>query len=122
MSFDAIFANLATGFSGAFGGPYADAVAAWPGAPTYDSGGSITTPADPIELDCKCQVDAPTEAMRGAGDFVEGDARLLVLGLTSLDTSAKITIADGAHAGTWTLMTVSGDPAGIGHECRGRRV
>lgn len=122
MSFDGAFAAIAKGFAGAFGAPYYDATATWPGTPTYDSGGSITTPADPIEAECQCQVDSPTDAMRSAADFVDGDARLLVLGLSALDTSAKITVAAGPHVGTWTLVTVGGDPAGVGFECRGRRV
>ena len=113
--------GLAAAFSETFGAPYADAVATWPGTPTLDSGGSITTAADPVTADCKVQVDSPTDAMRGDAGFIATDVRLLVLGLTSLDTSAKITIASGAHIGTWTLMTVTGDPVGIGYECRARK-
>lgn len=121
MAFDALFAGLAAAFSETFGGPYADAVATWPGSPTLDSGGSITAAADKIEVDCKAQVDAPTAAMRGEADFVATDVRLLVLGLDGLDTSATITIASGKHTGTWALLTVTGDPVGVGYECRARK-
>lgn len=120
--FDAIFADIATGFAGAFGAPYYDAVASWAGTPTMDTGGSITSPALPHESPCQCQVDSATDAMRGAADFLATDVRLIVLGLTSLDPTATISIAAGPHAGTWRLLSVARDPAGIGHECRGRRI
>lgn len=117
MTFNAIFEGLATAFSAQFGAPYADALARWPGTPTYDAGGSITAPGTPMETPCKAQVDAATEAMRADAGFLQGDARLLVLGLTALDTRADIVIDDDR----WSLQTVARDPAGIGWECRARR-
>jgi hypothetical protein len=122
MSFDAMFASIATGFAGAFGAPYYDAVASWPGTPVIDAGGSITTPASPVTAGCQCQVDIATDAMRSVADFLATDVRLLLLGLTAIDPTATITIAAGPHFGTWKLMSVARDPAGIGYECRGRRV
>lgn len=117
MGFDTIFASLATGFSDAFGAPYRTATARWPGTATYDSGGSITAPGTPSEVDCRAQVDVATEAMRQAPDFLQNDVRLLILGLDALDTSATI---EFEGRGTFSLITVSRDPAGIGWECRGR--
>lgn len=118
MGFDAIFASLATSFSAKFGGPYADAAARWPGVPTLDDGGSITTPGTPVEIACRAQIDLATEAMRQAPDFLQTDVRLLVLGVDALDTAATV---DVAGRGTYALLTVTRDPAGIGWECRARR-
>jgi hypothetical protein len=122
---DAIFANLATGFSQQFGAPFVDAVATWPGAPVTDDGGSIVTPGTPVLRTCKAQVSAPTEAMRADVGFVATDMRIHVLAATldgTLDTEAQISIATGPHAGTWALHSVTRDTAGIGWTCRGRRV
>ena len=123
--FDTVFANLATGFAATFGSPFEDARAAWPGVPMRDSGGSIVTPGDPVELDCKAQFDAPTQAMRADAGFLQTDVRILVLAASlagTLDTAARIVIASGANAGAWELMSCTRDPAGIGYECRGRRI
>lgn len=122
---DQVFANLATGFAQTFGAPFIDAAATWPGAPTYDTGGSITTPGTPVSLTCKAQFDAPTQVMRLAEGFLETDARILVLAGSlsgTLDAAAKIVVASGANAGTWALLSVTRDPAGIGYECRGRKL
>lgn len=120
-----IFANLATGFAAQFGAPFQDVTATWPGAAEYDAGGTIVTPGTPISKPCKAQFDVPTEAMRSDPGFVERDMRLLVLTATldgTLDSEAKIVVATGEHAGTWSLESVQGDPAGIGWECRARKV
>lgn len=122
---DQLFASLATGFAAQFGAPYGDAVAVWAGTPIYDDGGSIVTPGTPVEMNCKAQFDAPTQAMRGAEGFLETDARVLVLSASlagTLDTEARIIVATGQNAGTWALLSVVRDPAGIGYECRGRKV
>lgn len=122
---DAVFANLATGFAETFGAPFADAVARWPGTPVYDAGGSITAAGTAIELPCKAQFDAPTQAMRAAEGFRETDARIIVLAASlaaTLDASARIVVSSGQNAGTWELLSVTRDPAGIGYECRGRRI
>lgn len=118
--FDQVFASLATGFAAQFGGPYVDATAVWPGTPVKDAGGSITTPGTPTSTDCSVQFDRATEAMRQAEGFLETDVRLLVL-VGALDTAAKIVVASGGRAGTWTLLSCDRDPAGIGFECRARR-
>lgn len=117
MSFDTLFAQLATGFSEQFGAPYAPATVRWSGMPALDDGGSITAPGTPTEVDCRAQVDAATEAMRTAADFTDTDVRLLVLGPASLDTYATIEVEG---RGDFALITVTRDPAGIGWECRGR--
>ena len=120
---DQLFANLATGFAAQFGAPFEDASATWPGSATFDAGGSITSAGTPASHTCKAQFDAPTQAMRAAEGFMETDARLIVLAFAAtLDTRARITVASGANAGTWELLSVVRDPAGIGYECRGRRL
>ena len=118
-----MFANLATGFAAQFGAPFGDAVATWPGTATFDSGGSITAAGTPVSLACKAQFDAPSQAMRAAEGFVETDARIIVLAFSAtLDTRARIVVATGANAGTWELLSVVRDPAGIGYEARGRKL
>ena len=120
-----VFASLAAGFAETFGAPFEDATVRWPGTPVVDAGGSITTPATPVTKSCKVQFDAPTEAMRADPGFLSTDSRVLVLAATlsgTLDTSARIVVAAGANAGTWKLETCLRDPAGIGYECRARRV
>ena len=121
---DQVFSGLATGFAAQFGAPFGDAVASWPGVPSHDAGGSITTPAAPTTASCKAQFDAPTQAMRASEGFLETDARILVLAASlvgTLDESAKIVVASGANTGTWALLSVTRDPAGIGYECRARK-
>lgn len=118
--FDQIFANLATSFSAQFGGPYTDATAVWPGTPVKDAGGTITTPGSANSVPCSVQFDRATQAMRQVEGFLETDVRLLVL-VGALDMTAKVVVADGEHAGTWSLLSCERDPAGIGFECRGRR-
>lgn len=93
--FDQLFANIATGFSEQFGGPFQAATARWQGAPTRDSGGSITTPGSPITKSCRVQVCAPADAMRADAGFIETDMRLVVLTASldaTLDTGARIII------------------------------
>ena len=122
---DQLFANLATGFAAQFGAPFEDATATWPGSATFDTGGSITAAGTPASHTCKAQFDAPTQAMRAAEGFMETDARIIVLAASlaaTLDTRARIVVASGANAGTWELLSVVRDPAGIGYECRGRRL
>jgi hypothetical protein len=121
VSFEAIFADLATGFSETFGGPYHEAQVVRQSAPTYDSGGSIVTPGATLREDCRAQGDAATEAMRAAEGFLATDIRLLVIGATALDTSAKVELLAGPHIGTWALLSVQRDPAGVGFECGARR-
>lgn len=117
-----VFANLATGFSAQFGGPYHAGEVVRQSPATFDTGGSITAAGAVLREDCRVQGDAATQAMRSAPDFLETDARLLILGPASLDTSALIVLATGPHVGTWGLLSVTRDPAGIGWECRARRL
>lgn len=122
--FEQIFAGLAQGFAATFGGPFFAASAVWPGTPVKDAGGSITTPGTPITKACMVQFDAATQTMRATDGFIETDVRILVLaGLLdgTLDEKARIVVADGQYAGSWALLSVTRDPAGIGYECRGRR-
>jgi len=120
---DQVFSNLATGFAAQFGAPFEDVSATWPGTATFDTGGSITAAGTPVSLACKAQFDAPSQAMRATEGFMETDARIIVLAFSAtLDTKARIVVASGANAGTWELLSVVRDPAGIGYECRGRRL
>jgi hypothetical protein len=121
--FDAAFASIAVGFAERFGAPFVDAVAWWPGTPVKDAGGSIISPGTPVQYPCRAQFDAPTIAMRQAEGFTEQDARILVLGFSAtLDADAEIRVASGDNAGEWRLLTVTRDPAGVGYECRARRL
>lgn len=113
--------NWAHAFAGlAALGPYVDAVAAWPGTPTYDDGGSIVTPGVAVTYPCKAQFDAPTQQMREAEGFLQTDVRILVLAASlarPLDTAATIT----ANGEKWAILSCQRDPASIGFECRGRK-
>lgn len=120
---DQLFANLATGFAAQFGAPFEDATATWAGTATFDTGGSIMAAGTPVSHACKAQFDAPSQAMRATEGFMETDARIIVLAFSAtLDTKARITVASGANAGTWELLSVTRDPAGIGYECLGRKL
>ena len=114
------FSDIAAAFSGAFEGPYYDAVALWPGEPTRDAGGGIISAGVPISTPCKVQVDSATELMRRDAEYRDGDVRLIVIDIAALDTDARIQIATGPRAGTWMVQTVTRDPVGIGFDCRGR--
>lgn len=119
------FANMATCFAAQFGGPFQEVTARWPGTATYDDGGSITAAGTPITRTCKAQFDMPTEAMRADPGFLERDMRMIVLTATitgTLDSAANIVVSSGPHAGVWSLETCQGDPAGIGYECRARKL
>ena len=123
--FDQVFANLATGFAQQFGAPFFAASAVWPGTPVKDAGGSIVTPGTPVEKTCMVQFDAATQAMRTLPGFLESDVRIMVLAAIfdgTLDSLARIVVADGQYAGAWSLLSVTRDPAGIGYECRARRL
>lgn len=124
MTIAQAFADIALGFSAAFGGIYHDALAKWPGTPVTDDGGSITTPGTPIEITCSVQVDVVTEAMRQAEGFTDKDMRLLVLAATldgDMDTSATVEVLDGPHAGSWSIDMADLDTMGSHWVCRGRR-
>ena len=117
------FASIANGFADRFGAPFVDATAWWAGEPVNDAGGSIVTPGTPVQYPCRAQFDAPTQAMRQAEGFLEQGARVLVLAFEgTLDADAQIRVASGQNAGNWSLITVTRDPAGIGYECRARRM
>ena len=120
--FSQAFANIALSLPG---GPFIAVTAHWPGTPVTDAGGSIVTPAVPVNLPCKAQFDAATQAMRLTEGFVETDVRILVLSASlarALDEKARIIVASGERAGTWALLSVTRDPVGIGWEARGRKV
>jgi len=120
MDFVATFAGLAA----AFPTVWIDAEVAWSGSPTMDNGGSIASPGTPQTIPCKVQFDACSERMRSDADFKEKDVMILVLrdGLQrEIDTEAKIIVASGLNAGTWSIRSADHDPAGIGYVTRGRK-
>lgn len=121
---DGLFASLASGFAARFGAPFESARVVWPGAASYDSGGSIVAPGEPVTAACSVQFDAATQQMRQDAGFLATDVRIIVLAATldgALDESARIEVDTGPNAGTWAIVSVTRDPAGIGYECRGRR-
>lgn len=67
----------------------------------------------------KVQIDAATQAMRSADNYVETDQRILVLasGLDPITTDCEI-VADGTR---WGIASVAQDPAGSYYELRGQR-
>jgi len=118
------FSGIALSMSRAFGGPYHDAVARWPGMPVT-VGGSIVTPGVPVEKPCSCQVDSVTEAMRSEAGYADKDVALLVLCATldgELDTDATVEVTAGPNAGTYSVQSVSRDPMASHWLCRGRAV
>lgn len=125
MSLADAFKTIALGFSELQGAPYHDGVVSWPTPPTVDTGGSISAPSTPTTSACSVQVSEPTEQMRLEDDFQQTDVRLLILRSTvtgTLDTTATVTVSAGPHAGTYAVKSVTGDGAGIGWSCRGRKV
>lgn len=119
------FADLAAGFAEQFGAPFQDVTATWQGEATKDAGGSITAPGLLMSYDCKAQFDTATHSMRQAESFLETDVRIIVLAATlsvELNSDARIIVPTGQYAGTWALLSVTRDPAGIGYECRARKV
>lgn len=123
MTIPLAFARIATAFSAAGLGPYAPAVARWPGVPVLDDGGSITTPGVPIAKGCMCQVDVATQAMRTETGFVDTDVALLVLCASldgELDTNATIVASGGPRTGSYSVQSVAKDSMSTHWICRGR--
>ena len=110
--------DLSGVFGAAFAGVYDDAVLHRPGK-IQDTAGTITR-GQPSEHPCKAQVDAATQAMRGADGFVETDVRILVLASTvGVAASTDDEIVTGGRR--WKIASVSQDPARTHWEMRGRR-
>ena len=123
MSIADAFAGIALQMSAAFGGPYFDSIAHWPGVPVFDDGGSITTPGTPIAKTCSCQVDVATEAMRSEAGFVDTDVALLVLCATldgELDTDATVEVSAGPRPGSYSVQSFDKDSMSTHWICRGR--
>ncbi|GGO96553.1 hypothetical protein [Stakelama pacifica] len=120
MNLAAAFESLAGTVAAAVGAPFYAAERLTETAPVLDAGGSIVTPGTLVRTPCRCQVDDATDAMRQDASFVQGDVRLIVLGLDSLTTDARISVTEGPGAGTYSVQSVSRDPAGVGFVCRGR--
>jgi hypothetical protein len=117
------FADIATSFSAAFGGPFHAGKVRWPGTPVME-GGSIITPGTPEEYDCAVQVDVVTEAMRGEDGYTDKDMRLIVLapGLArAVDSSATVELLAGPHIGVWMIASNAKDTLGCAYDGRGRQ-
>lgn len=117
------FAAVARGVSSSHLGPYHNAVLWKPSAPTLDDGGDVVAATAQTES-CSVQISAPTQAMRLADGFVETDVRVLILADALAlvpDTQCTVAIADGVHAGTYALLSVTLDTLAIGYVCRARR-
>ncbi|PTQ13739.1 hypothetical protein CLG96_00160 [Sphingomonas oleivorans] len=116
-------ADIATGISATFGGPFHPARVITQSGGGYDDGGSWI-PGTVAYRDCRVQVDQVSEAMRGGDGYSEGDMRFLILAATlagSLDSDARIELLEGPHAGIWIVSSLTRDPAGLYWEGRGRR-
>jgi hypothetical protein len=119
----AMFAQLATGISAMFGGPYVAGKVIDKGTPVM-RGGSIVTPATPTERDCQVQIDKATQQMQAAEGYVSGDMLFIVLAASldgDLDTDARISVLGGPHAGKWDVSGITKDTMGIGWSGTGRR-
>jgi len=111
--------GVAAAFSSAFSSFYLDGELYRPVAFADDgkgggSGGGFGAPEA-----VKVQVDAATQAMRSADNYVETDQRILVLalGVDPIDTDCEI-VAGGTR---WGIASVARDPAGAYYELRGQR-
>lgn len=91
-------------------------------APQFDDGGSVIPGSEPDLIDCRVQVDACTEAMRGEADYTDKDVRLLILaqGVGVLTTNDRVEVLSGACTGVYLVQSVGVDPAGSVFDCRGR--
>ena len=117
-------ASIALSVSARVGAGYWPARALSETAPVFDAGGSIVTPGNSMQRDCRVQLDVVTESMRLQDGFTEGDIRLLVLAATlsgDLNTDARIQITSGPHAGVYSLQSCALDVAASHWDCRGRR-
>lgn len=124
MDLAAAFAEIATTFSGESGAPFHSADVLTVSAPVLDTGGDIVTPGTLTRRPCMAQADYAGEAMRGEQGFADQDRRILILSSSlegTITTDDRIEIKAGPFAGTWSIQSVSRDPANIGWEMRGRR-
>lgn len=111
--------GVAAAFSAAFSGFYLDGSLYRPVTFADDgkgggSGGGFAAPEA-----VKVQIDAATQAMRSADNYVETDQRISVLasGVAMITTDCEI-VAGGAR---WGIASVAQDPAGSYYELRGQR-
>ncbi len=117
-------ASIASGISAALGGPYqAATVTRWTDA-EYDEGGSIVTPAQPVNRACKAQVSIPTAQARIADGFTEKEVWVIILAASlagDLDTDMSVSIDTGPFAGTsWLLKApLSLDSMGVTWKAKG---
>lgn len=117
----ALFASIAVGVSGAFGGPYFAGTLNRRQPIAYDDGGSILPGSggyvsEPVQV----QTDACTEAMRRADGYTGTDVRLLLLasGVAMPTTDDTVTTPDATYA----VQSVDRDPVTVYYDLRGRVV
>lgn len=125
MTLATAFAGLATRVSAAVGAPYYAGNVIIPGTDGgYDDDGNYVPGSPPTLAPCKVQVDAMSEAWRAQAGFADGEYRFIVLASGfngTLNTDASISVADGPFAGTWSVSSLTMDPAAIGWVGKGRR-
>lgn len=89
------------------------------GDPVYDDDTGEIIGYEGIDLPCKAQIDAATDAMRRAEGFAEGDCRLIILaqGLPEVTSDHEVTVSGVRYR----LQSAERDPAASHWFCRGRR-
>lgn len=97
--------------------PYIEAEILSTTAPLLDAGGSIAQAGTAIRRPCRCQVDSASFTMRQSDGFVDGDVRLLIIGLDGELTADDRALVNGV---TYLIRSVQTDPSGIGFDCAAR--
>jgi len=124
VNLPAAFASLAKMASAAMGAPFFAATILsqdTPGA-LGDDGGFVPGD-DPAERTCTVQIDAMDERMRPEG-WTDKDVRFIILTDSlagPIDSDARVEVATGPFAGTWSVSSLEMDPAGIGWVGKARR-
>lgn len=110
---------FAATFAGIFSGFYAEGSLYRANSFADDGMGGGSGPGFGAGEPVKVQIDAATEAMRGAEGYVDGDVRILMLahGVASPTTDDEL----GAGGKRYMIESVATDPCGSYYELRGRR-
>lgn len=90
----------------------------------YEEGGDTTIIE--MEWDCRLQVDAMNEAMRGESGAADTDRRIIILRNSTeapaVNTDCEVAALEGPYAGQrYQVATIDADPCGSYWSCRGRR-
>lgn len=111
--------GLAEIFAAAFGSVYLDGSLYRPIDAADDGAGGGSGSGFDTGAPVKVQIDAATQAMRSADNYVETDQRILVLasGIDPITTDCEL-VAGGTR---WGIASVAQDPARSYYELRGQR-